>query len=166
MPEDADYEKFWKEIVEKVPENADAHQALGRVYLFMGNFDEASTCYQKAIDLDKSKNDLYLDLGRYYLMTAMQNPAVIDSVAPFIEEQFNKYLESTPEPNKPMQAWTYSKLAMIDRRTGNEEASEKLMGKAEDLDPFYSKAFGKPGKALYSPPDVIVHEQGYFLSPF
>jgi tetratricopeptide (TPR) repeat protein len=166
MPEDADYEIFWKGIVEKDPENPNAHKALGRVYLFVGHFDEAYNCYQKAIDLDQSKNDLYLDLGRYYLMTAMQNPALIDSVAPFIEEQFNKFLNFTPEPNNPMKAWTYSKLAMISRRTGNEEVAEKYMGKADDLDPFYSPAFGKPSGALYSPPDVVVHEQGYFLSPF
>ncbi len=166
MPEDADYEKFWKEIVEKVPENANAHQALGRVYMFQEDIDQASECYDIAIKLDQSKNDLYLDLGRYYLMTAMQNPALLDSVAPLIEEQFNKFLNFTPEPNNPMKAWTYSKLAMIDRRTGKEEVAEKLMKKAEKLDPFHSPAFGKPGKVLYSPPDVVTHQQGYFLSPF
>lgn len=166
MPEDADYEKFWKSIVDKDQENADAHQALGRVYLFLGNINQASDCYDIAIKLDQSKNDLYLDLGRYYLMTAMQNPALIDSMAPFIEEQFNKFLNFTPEPNNPMKAWVYRKLAMINRHTGNEEAAEKYIGKAEDLDPFHSPAFGKPSVALYSPPDVVIHEQGYFLSPF
>jgi len=166
MPEDADYEIFWREIVENDPNNADPHQALGRIYLFQGSFDEASDCYQKAIGLDKSKSDLYLDLGRYHLMTAMQNPALIDSVAPFIKEQFNKFLEFTPEPNKPMKAWVYFQLAMIDRHSGNIKNSEKLLEIVEDLDPFYSKASGKPGKALYSPPDEIVHEQRYFLSPF
>lgn len=166
MPEEADYEKFWKEIINKVPENADAHQALGRVYLLLGNFDEASACYQKAIDLDKSKGDLYLDLGRYHLMTAMQNPAVIDSVTPFVEEQFKKFLDFNPEPNKPMKAWAYSELAMINHRAGKEEVAKTFMEKAKKLDPFYSPAFGKPGKALYSPLDVVVHDQGYFLSPF
>ena len=104
MPEDADYVAFWKEIVEKDPENADALQALGRVYLFMENIDDATNCYQKAIDLDPSKNVLYLDLGRYYMMGAMRNPAILDSVAPMIEEQFNKFLTFTPEPIKPMKA--------------------------------------------------------------
>ena len=40
------------------------------------------------------------------------------------------------------------------------------MGMAKELDPFFSHASGKPSKVLYSPPDVIVHEQGYYLSPF
>ena len=166
MPEDADYIEFWKGITEKVPENADAQQALGRAYLFMENIDEAKKQYQKAIDLDPSKSTLYLDLGRYYFMMAMQNPALLDSVAPIMEEQFNKYLNVTPEPIKPMRAWTYSALAMINFRTGNKELAEKYKGMAKELDPFYSRASAKPDKAIYSPPGVVVHDQGYFLSPF
>jgi tetratricopeptide (TPR) repeat protein len=166
MSEDADYEKFWKEIVEKIPENADAHQALGRVYLYQGDFDEASKCYQKAMALDKTKNDLFIDLGRYHLMSAMQNPAIMDSVAPLIVEQFNNYLNSTPEPNNSMKAWTYINLARVSSRTGNKEVAKKQIKQAETLDPFHSNASGKPGKALCSPPDVVVHQQRYFLSPF
>ena len=166
MSEDADYVAFWEGIIEEVPENADAQQALGRVYLFNENIDEATKYYQKAIDLDPSKNALYLDLGRYYMMGAMRDPAVLDSVAPMIEEQFNKYLNSTPEPINPMKAWAYGTLAMINHRAGNEELAKKYKGMAKELDPFYSRASAKPDKAKYSPPDVIVHEQGYFLSPF
>jgi len=166
MPEDADYVTFWKEIIEEYPENADANQALGRVYLFMENIDEAKNYYQKAIDLDPSKNVLFLDLGRYYMMIAMQNPALIDSVAPFIEVQFNKFLNFTPEPINPMKAWAYGTLAMINHRAGNKELAEKYKGMAKELDPFYSRASAKPGKAIYSPPDVVVHDQGYYLSPF
>lgn len=166
MPEDADYVTFWKGIIEKDPENADAHQALGRIYLFMENIDEAKNYYQKAIDLDPSKNALYLDLGRYYMMMAMQNPALIDSVAPFIEVQFNKFLNFTPEPINPMKAWAYGTLSMINHRAGNEELAEKYKGMAKELDPFYSRASAKPDRAIYSPPDVVVHDQGYYLSPF
>ncbi len=166
MPEDADYVTFWNEIVKENPENADAMQSLGRVYLFMGNIDQAITYYKKAIDLDPSKNVLYLDLGRYNMMGAMRNPAVLDSLAPIIEKQFNNYLNSTPKPIKPMKAWTYGTLSMINRRLENKEKAEKFMTKANDLDPFRSFASAKPGKALYCPPDAVVHEQGYYLSPF
>jgi len=166
MPEDADYVALWEDIIETNPENAEALQALGRVYLFEENFDKASICYQKAIDLNPSKNALYLDLGRYHLMVAMQNPALLDSVAPLIDEQFQKYLNSTPEPIKPMKAWVYRKLATINKRTGNTELGEKYINMANELDPFHTPATGKPGKAIYSPPDVVVHDQGYYLSPF
>ena len=166
MPEDADYVAFWEGIIEKVPKNADVLQALGRVYLFNENIDEATKYYQKAIDLDPSKNALYLDLGRYYMMGAMRNPDVLDSVAPMVEEQFNKYLNSSPEPINPMKAWTYSTLSMINRRLENKELAEKYNGMAKELDPFHSFASAKPGKAIYCPPDVVVHDQGYYLSPF
>ena len=49
---------------------------------------------------------------------------------------------------------------------GNIEAADKFLAKAKELDPFFSPVSGKPGKAIYCPPDVVVHEQGYFLSPF
>ncbi len=166
MPEDADYVAFWKGVLAKVPENADALQALGRVYLFMEDIDEAKKYYQEAMDLDPSKNDLYIDLGRYYVMTAMQNPKLLDSVAPLIEEQFNRYLNSKPEPINPMKAWTYFQMTMINHQLGNEEAAKKYGALAKDLDPFHSFASGKPGKAIYCPPDEVVHEQGYYLSPF
>ena len=100
------------------------------------------------------------------MMIAMQNPGLIDSVAPFVEEKFKKYLNFTPEPINPMKAWAYGQLAMIDRRSGNVDAADKYVGMAIELDPFYSHAFGKPGKAIYCPPDVVVHDQGYYLSPF
>ena len=166
MPEDADYVAFWEEIVDKNPENADALQALGRVYLFMEDIDSGKKYYQEAIDLDPSKNALYLDLGRYYMMGAMRDPAVLDSVAPMIEEQFNRYLNSKPEPIGPMKAWTYSTLSMISRRTGNTETAEKYGVMARELDPFHSFASGKPGKAIYCPPGEIIHDQSYYLSPF
>ena len=100
------------------------------------------------------------------MMIAMRNPVLIDSVAPLVEEQFNKYLNSIPKPINPMKAWVYGTLSMINRRAGNNELAEKYKGMAKELDPFYSRASAKPGKAIYSPPDVVVHEQSYYLSPF
>ena len=48
----------------------------------------------------------------------------------------------------------------------NKELAEKYEGMAKELDPFHSFASAKPGRAIYSPPDVVVHDQGYYLSPF
>ena len=65
-----------------------------------------------------------------------------------------------------MKAWTYNQLAMINRRSGNEEASTKYRGNGQQTGSVRSYASGKPGTTLYCPPNVIVHEQGYYLSPF
>ncbi len=166
MPQDADYEIYWEEIVTKMPQNADAHQALGRVYLFNDKFDKAKVEYETVIDMNPEKSVLYLDLGRYYIMMAMQNQASMDSIAPLAEEQFNKYINFTPEPLDPMKAWTYGTIAMIYRRTGNKELSMEFIDKAKNLDPFYSPAFGKPNLRLYNPPNEVIHIQSYYLSPF
>jgi len=166
MPEDADYVAFWENIIEQNPGNADALQSLGRVYLFMEDIDSGKKYYQEAIDLDPSKNALYIDLGRYYMMGAMRDPTVLDSVAPMIEEQFMQYLNSKPEPIGPMKAWAYNTLAMINGRLGNQKDADKYKKVATELDPFCSFASGKPGQAIYCPPGVVVHDQGYYLSPF
>lgn len=166
MSEDADYEAFWKDIIEKEPQNADAVQALGRVYLFIGDVDKAIIQYQKAIDIDNSKKELYLDLGRYYMMMGMQGQMPIDSIAPMIEEYFYKYLDFEPAPNKPMKAWVYGTLSMINSRTGNKEKAEAYQKDAEKSDPFYSRAFGKPFPGLYDLPEEVGHYHTYYLSPF
>jgi tetratricopeptide (TPR) repeat protein len=166
MPEDADYEAFWKGVNEAVPDNAEALQALGRVYLFLGDVETASTYYREAMALDPAKHILYLDLGRYQMMQAMQNPAVLDSVAPLAREQFNRYLASEPEPPGPMKAWTYGMLAMMSRRSGDAETAEEYVSKAEGLDPYFQRSFGRPDMELYCPPDAVIHEVNYYLTPF
>jgi len=164
MPEDADYEAFWKEIIEKNTQNADAIQALGRVYLFMEDMDKAKIQYQKAIDLDASKKELYLDLGRYYMLMAMQGQMPVDSISPKVEEYFNKYLSL--DPVNPMKAWVYGTLSMINRRSGNIEMAEAYQKKAKKADPFYSFAFGTPYSGLYDLPEEVSHYHSYYLSPF
>jgi hypothetical protein len=107
-----------------------------------------------------------LDLGRYYLMMAMQNPDILDSVGPIIKTHFENYLNSTPEPCNPMKAWTYSKMAMIDNYSGNTQSAERNSSTASQLDPFHSPAFGKPSALLFAAPSEKVHEQSYYFSPF
>lgn len=166
MPEDADYLEFWTNIVDMAPNNPDAHQALGRIYLFYDQPENAEICYTDAMAIDPDKNTCLLDLGRYYLMMAMQNPALLDSVGATIKTHFGKYLNANPEPCNPMKAWTYSKLAMVEKYTGNTEKSEQYVMQANQLDPFHSPAFGKPGMLIFAHPNEIVHDQGYYLSPF
>jgi tetratricopeptide (TPR) repeat protein len=166
MPEDADYIEFWTNIADQVPTNADAHQALGRIYLFYDQIQQAEICYNDAMKIDPAKNTCMLDLGRYYLMMAMQNPAILDSVGPIIKGHFENYLNSSPEPCNPMKAWTYSKMAMIDNYSGNTQSAESNSSTAGQLDPFHSTAFGKPSALLFAAPSEKVHEQSYYFSPF
>jgi tetratricopeptide (TPR) repeat protein len=166
MPEDADYIEFWQKIEEKQMDNADAHEALGKAYLYNDNIEEATKCFEKAISLNAKKNILHVDLGRYYLMQAMQNPAKLDSLTPLIKNAFETYLNSQPEPINPLKAFVISKLAMIKFRTGDKEGGNNLNKEAMDLDPYFSKAFGTPSQILFDPPDEISRVHAYFSRPF
>ena len=166
MPEDANYIEFWQKIEEKQKDNADIHEALGKVYLFNNNIEEATRYFEKAISLNLKKNILYVDLGRYYMMQAMQNPAKLDSLSPLIEKEFEIYLKSQPEPIIPLKAYVIGQLAMIKLHTGDKEGGNKLKEEAKALDPNYSKAFGIPGQILFDPPDEISHVHTYFFRPF
>lgn len=166
MPEDANYIEFWQKIEEKQMDNADVQEALGRVCLYYENIEEATKYFEKAISLNAKKNILYVELGRYYLMQAMQNPAKLDSLAPLIKNAFETYLKSQPEPINPMKAFVISKLAMIKFRTGDKEGGNKLHEEAMTLDPYYSKAFGAPSQIQFDPPDEISRVHAYFSRPF
>ncbi len=166
MPEEANYIEFWQKIKEKQMDNANVHEALGKAYLYNDNIEEATKCIEKAISLTSKKNILYVDLGRYYLMQAMQNPAKLDSLTPLIKNVFETYLNSQPEPINPLKAFVISKLAMIKFRTGDEEGGNKLYEEATILDSYFSKAFGIPPQILFDSPNEISHFHGYFFRPF
>jgi len=166
MPEEANYIEFWQKIEEKQMDNADVHEALGRVYLYNENIEEATKYFKKAISLNAKKNILYVDLGRYYMMQAMQNPAKLDSLAPLIKNAFETYLNSQPEPINPLKAFVIGNLAKIKFYMGEEENGNKLNKEAMTLDPNYSKAFGTPSQILFDPPDEISRVHVYFFRPF
>jgi len=166
MPENADYTGFWKKIAENQINNADVYEALGKTYLYKENIEEATKVFEKAISLNSEKNILYVDLGRYYLMQAMQNPKSLDSLAPQIQKEFEVYLKSQPEPIIPLKAYVIGQLAMIKQRTGDKEGGNKLIDEAKALDPNYSKAFGIPSQILLDPPDKISRVHTFFFRPF
>jgi tetratricopeptide (TPR) repeat protein len=166
MPEEANYIEFWQKIKEKQMDNANVYEALGKAYLYNDNIEEATKCFEKAISLNSKKNILYVDLGRYFLMQAMQNPVKLDSLATLIEEAFEIYLNSQPEPINPLKAFVISKLAMIQYRTGDSDEGNRLRDVAKSLDPYYSVAFGTPPEILFNPPDEISSYHGYFFRPF
>ena len=166
MPEDADYIEFWKKIEEKQMNNADVHEALGKTYLYTENIEEAIKSFEKAISLNAMKNILHMDLGKFYMMQAMQNRTLLDSIAPLIENEFEIYLKSQPELIIPLRAYITGQLAMIKLRTGDKEGGNKLKEEAKTLDPNYSIAFGTPGQILFDPPDEISHAHTYYFRPF
>ena len=166
MPEDADYIAYWENILEKYPENEQVKESLGTTHLYSGNVEEAGKYYGEVIDGNPKKVRLYLNLGRYYMMQIMQGAATADSMAPLIEKEFNKYLNSSPEPNNSMKAWVKSHLSKIKYHAGQEETGKLLQEEANTLDPYHSRATGLPDQALFCKPGEAVSNIGYFFRPF
>lgn len=166
LPQEANRVEFWIKILGDQPKNPDVHEALGKAHLYEGNIEEAKKCFENAISLDEEKNYLHVDIGRYYLMQAMQNRAKLDSVASLIENEFETYKKSKPEPINPLRAFVIGKLADIKFRIGEEENGNKLREEAMILDPYYSKAFAIPSRILFDPPDKIIRVHEYFSRPF
>lgn len=167
MPHDANPIEFWQKIVAKEMDNADAHEALGRVYLLKENPEEATQCFEKAISLNPRKNILYIELGRYYSMLGMTKPAEYDSFAPQIENAFETFLKSKPEPSNPLKAYAIGYLAFVKGHMGDKEAEQELCKEGKALDTAFSmpQGIGAPHYNLFIPPDEIPHF-GYLSRPF
>ena len=139
---------------------------MGNIYLYNENTEEAAKAFEKAISLNAEKNILHINMGMYYMLLARRDRELLESIAPSIENEFEIYLNSQPEPINPLKAFVIGQLAMLKFRTRDKEAGEKLKEEATLLDPNYSKAFGTPGQILFDPPDEISHAHAYFSRPF
>lgn len=166
LPDDADRIAFWKKVLEENTDNADVLERLGKAYLYEQKEDEGIPYLNEAMRIDPGKATLHLDIGRHYMYQAMRDRGKLASLAPKIEEAFNAYLQSKPEPINPIKAWAKGHLAMVEFQTGDKESGDKLRKEAETLDPNYSKATAIPGKILFTPPDEIPRGFSYFSRPF
>jgi tetratricopeptide (TPR) repeat protein len=166
MPDNSDYILFWQHVKENNAANADIYEALGKAYLRKDQPDMAVSWFEQAISLNPDYHILYVDLGNYYLMQAMQNIKSLSSVSAQIEYALTSYINSKPEPIIPLKAYVIGKMSMIKLRTGNAKRGTELQSKAMALDPNFSKAFGIPSQILFDPPDKISHAFTYFFRPY
>ncbi|MBU4486292.1 MAG: tetratricopeptide repeat protein [Candidatus Delongbacteria bacterium] len=166
LPDDADRVEFWQKILKNNQNKTGINEALGKAYLYEDNVEEAKKCFENEIRLDPNKNILYVDIGRYYLMQAMQNRNKIDSLSTYVIDAFEVYLNSKPEPINSMKAFALGNQAMIKFQSSDKEGGKVLQQKAESYDPNYSKAFGTPSKLLFDQPDKVSDAHSYFSRPF
>ena len=78
-----------------------------------------------------------------------------------------QYLDNNPDAPGPMQAYVYRTMGLICKRViGDDVLAEEYMTKQMELDPFCSQAFGAPAAGLFSPPDELPPDGGYYCRPF
>jgi len=166
MPEGTDMAEYWEKFISENGESCKALKELGVACIFNDDITGAKKHFEKAMNLDKSQNIRLLDLARYHQMKVMQNRDAAAEELPKSKVYIEQYLESTPAPIPPMQAYALGMLAKAEMFMGNQEDGQKLMKEAEVLDPYFSRAFGIPSLALFEPPTAINHHFSSFFSPF
>ena len=164
LPEDAERTAYWRRINKENPETPDILEELAKAYFYENNADEAEKYIKEAVKIDPQKIILYLDLGRFYIMSAMRDKSVMNDVLPLAEAALNKYLESNPI--NPLKAFTYGLLAKVKWGSGDKDAGSEFRKKAAELDPFYSKASAVPGLMLFTALDEMQIHHSYFSKPF
>lgn len=164
--EGTDIIKLWEGLIALDSQNADFYMEAGKACLFKEDPKAAELNFDKAIDLDPSKNILILDLARFHIMKVMQNSELASEELPIAKKYLVKYVSTSPEPIIPLKTYTMGLLARVEMFLGNQAEAEKLMDEAKSLDPYFSRASGVPTLLLFDPPDQITHHYFSFFSPF
>lgn len=157
---------FWKAYLAAHDTTPEVLKEIGIACLYQEDIGQAERCFSEAMRLDHQQNILLLDLARYYMMQVMQNRDLADSLLPVSGEFTNAYLESLPAPIIPLEAYATGMLVKTAMFTGHKEEAEKLMERANTLDPYFSRAFGIPPHSLFEPPDSVIHSFSSFFRPF
>jgi len=165
-PENTDFIKFWKDLLEKDQNNQELMAEVGKAYLYKDDLTNAEKYFNEAMKADPSKNILILDLARYHIYTVMQNRDSAAAELPIAKTYIDKYLKSTPEPIIPMKSYATGLLALCEKFLGNQTESDKRVEEAKAIDPYFSRASGVPNMLLFAPPGMICHYYLSFFRPF
>lgn len=168
VPPDADQIAYWENVLRSHPKDAEVLEELGKAYLRANRVDEAVDCIEEAVLLDSGRTILHLDLGRYHMMSAMramraQDTDRLESSLRSAEEPVTRYIES--DPLIPMRAFATGILARLNM-AGDKTKGDELIRRAQEMDPYFSKAFGSPTPDLFLPPGEISQNHRYLLRPF
>lgn len=165
LPEDGNLLNYWLEIYETYDANATISEELGRAYLLEGDLQNGRKYIEEAMAMDADKSSLYVDLGRAYMMNAMENQN--HDIGAEAIRMYQRYLSNNPDAPNPMKAYLYRMIALTGKRiTGNEELANNYMKKQEEADPFCSRAFGAPSPNLFIPPNEMPIASAYYSRPF
>lgn len=164
--ENTDFVKFWEDLLAKNQNNTALMTEVGKAYLYKDDLVNAEKYFNIVMKADPSKNILILDLARYHMYQVMQNKDLAATELPIAKTYVEKYLNSTPEPNVPMKAYSIGKISIFERFMGNKEEADKREAEARLLDPYFSKATGLPNLSLFDPPDKVCHHYFSFFKPF
>lgn len=166
LSDTADQVLYWQEVMKETGTSTQLLEEMGRGYLFKSDTENGTKYYQEAIQSDPEKQNLYMHLVRYHILSIQMNPDEKEAHLEEAEKLANTYLQSDPELSRPLKAYTYQILALIQNIAGNQSGAEEYTNKAKELDPFYSRAMGVPAAWLHCPQDEIKIVYSSFFLPF
>lgn len=164
MPEDTDVVKYWEKVLDRHEGNAAVLEELGKAYMGTEMIEDCVACFEKAVAADTAYSTLFLDLGRYYVMTTWRDASKGETTMPASEKAINRYLES--DPLTPLKAFSMGLLAKVKREMKDEEGAKETAVKANEIDAYYSKAFAIPPLVLFEHPAKVSLSHKYMLRPF
>ncbi len=109
------------------PQNADAHNKLGKLYTQMNNYSKAIDAYQKAAELDPRSPDIYFNLGYLYARTKNYGHA-------------EKMLRRVAELNPSYLDKAVFNLAMVQLKQGKKRECAENLEKSLAINPDNQKA--------------------------
>ena len=160
---------FWKALLaETKPENAEVLEELGKAHLRENEVDQAVKQFEQAIERDPAKTYLFLDLSIYHTFRAMRarndDKALFQASLTAGDAAITRYLSS--KPIRPMKAYALGVKSKYKSASGDREEGQELVKRAENLDPYFSKATGAPAPDQFIPPTEISQNHRYLTRPF
>ena len=114
--------------------NPDSFYGLGVSYKFLGNYDKAIECLNKAAEQDSTKFDTFYELGICYLLSGTPEKAI---------ESLIKAIVINPDHNEAQ-----IQLALAHEIVGEHELAMLIYDKLIETKPGYLKAFAHKASLL------------------
>lgn len=154
---------FWLRIAESHDDDPMLQQELGRAYVADGDVQNAERCFRKAMDLERERCILLVDLARFHIKGLQRDQVRAPEHLAAAENYLLEYIRT--DPVNPHKAWCYAKLSWLKDLAGETEEGNKLLEKAKQLDMRFSREEAPPSMLLFIPLGEVCHEFESYFSP-
>ncbi len=154
---------FWLRIAEAHDDDPMLQQELGRAYLAEGDVQHAEGCFRKAMDFERERCILLVDLARFHIRGLQRDQVRAPEHLAAAENNLLEYIRT--DPVNPHKAWCYAKLSWLKDLAGETDEGSELLEKAKQLDMRFSREEAPPSMLLFIPPGEVFNEFESYFKP-